>query len=77
VLAAYRGGLREVLLPSLNALQDLRDLPAEVATRLVLHGVRNMDQVFACALLPAVNEDAAVVVDDDRALHRPAVAAPE
>lgn len=77
VLAAYRGGLREVLLPSLNALQDLRDLPAEVAMRLVLHGVRNMDQVFACALLPAVQDDAAVVVDDDRAIHRPAVAAPE
>jgi ATP-dependent Lon protease len=77
VLAAYRGGLREVLLPSLNALQDLRDLPGEVATRLVLHGVRNMDQVFACALLPTVQEDAAIVVDDDRVLHRPAVAAPE
>lgn len=77
VLAAYRGGLREVLLPSLNALQDLRDLPNEVATKLVLHGVRTMDQVFACALLPVVEDDAAVIVDHDRVVHRPAVAAPD
>jgi ATP-dependent Lon protease len=77
VLAAYRSGLREVLLPSLNALQDLRDLPPEVATQLVLHGVRTMDQVFACALLQPVDDEAAVVVDNDRALHRPAVAAPD
>jgi ATP-dependent Lon protease len=65
VLAAYRGGLREVLLPALNAQQDLRDLPKEVTQRIALRGVRTMDEVLARALLPAV-DSAEVVVDDDR-----------
>jgi ATP-dependent Lon protease len=77
VLAAYRSGLREVLLPSLNALQDLRDLPKEVATTLMLHGVRTMDQVFARALLPVVEDDAGINVEHDHVIHRPAVAASE
>jgi ATP-dependent Lon protease len=66
VLAAYRGGLREVLLPALNALQDLRDLPPEVTQRIAFRGVRTMDEVLARALLAAA-ETTAVVVDDDRA----------
>jgi ATP-dependent Lon protease len=53
VLAAYRGGLHEVLLPALNAHQDLRDLPPEVRQRVTFRGVRTMDEVLARALLPA------------------------
>jgi len=69
VLAAYRGGLREVLLPSLNATQDLRDLPAEVLRRVVFRGVGTMDEVLARALLPSADEHA-VVVDDDASIVR-------
>ena len=67
VLAAYRGGLREVLLPALNAQQDLRGLPQEVTQRIVFRGVRTMDEVLARALLPATEDTTAVVIDDDRA----------
>jgi ATP-dependent Lon protease len=70
VLAAYRSGLREVILPALNAIQDLRDLPPEVANRLVLYGVRTMDQVFTRALMPA-SQYGTVMVDDDRSDRRP------
>jgi ATP-dependent Lon protease len=66
VLAAYRAGLREVMLPALNAQQDLRDLPAEVGHRVTFRGVTTMDEVIARALLPA-SGDAIIVVDDDRA----------
>ncbi|HKS06222.1 MAG TPA: endopeptidase La [Gemmatimonadaceae bacterium] len=65
VLAAYRAGLREVLLPALNAQQDLRDLPREVAQRVAFRGVRTMDDVLVRALLPATDH-AAVIIDADR-----------
>jgi ATP-dependent Lon protease len=65
ILAAYRGGLKEVLLPALNAQQDARDLPREVAQRVSLIGVRTMDEVLGRALLPAIGA-ADIVVDDDR-----------
>jgi len=74
ILAAYRGGLKEVLLPALNAEQDLRDLPPEVRARITLRAVRSMDEVLARALLPA-GHSTAVVIDDDEALVRPATAA--
>jgi ATP-dependent Lon protease len=66
VLAAYRNGLREVILPARNALQDLRDVPAEVTGRITLRGVRTMDEVLAHALLPRVPDVPALLVDDDR-----------
>ena len=72
VLAAYRGGLREVLLPARNASQDLRDVPAEVSARMTLRGVRTMDEVLACALLPAATDALTVVVDDEVATGEPA-----
>jgi ATP-dependent Lon protease len=73
ILAAYRSGLREVMLPAVNAEQDLRGLPAEVRTRVTLRAVRTMDEVLALALLPAA-EGPAIVVDDDQPARRAASA---
>ncbi|HEX6039555.1 endopeptidase La [Longimicrobium sp.] len=50
VLAAYRAGIPEVILPSGNK-RDLRDVPADVRERMKFHYVERMDQVFDVALL--------------------------
>ena len=52
VLAAYRAGLLEVILPKGNE-KDLRDVPEEVRTRMVFTFVSTMDEVIQLALLPA------------------------
>ncbi len=52
VLAAYRAGLREVILPASNE-KDLRDVPDEVRANMAFTFVANMDDVFRIALLPA------------------------
>ena len=58
VLAAYRAGLREVLLPKGNE-KDLRELPDEVRDRMHVTFVGTMDDVLALGLLaPAVRADA-------------------
>jgi len=51
VLAAYRSGLREVILPKTNE-KDLRDVPDEVKERMTFTFVQNMDEVLRIALLP-------------------------
>jgi ATP-dependent Lon protease len=53
VLAAYRAGLREVILPKMNE-KDLREIPAEVRTNMVFTFVATMDEVLRLAMLPAV-----------------------
>lgn len=50
-LAAYRAGLREVLLPRGNQ-KDLRDIPDEVKEHMVFTFVGTMDEVIRHALLP-------------------------
>jgi ATP-dependent Lon protease len=50
-LAAYRAGLREVLLPKANE-KDLRDIPEEVRRTMVFTFVQSMDDVLRLALLP-------------------------
>jgi ATP-dependent Lon protease len=50
VLAAYRAGLREVILPATNA-KDLRDLPAAVRDQMRVTGAATMDDVLARMLL--------------------------
>lgn len=50
VLAAYRAGLREVILPAANA-KDLRDLPAAVRDQMRITGATAMDDVIARMLL--------------------------
>ena len=52
VLAAYRAGLREVLLPRGNQ-KDVRDVPPEVREHMTFTFVGTMDEVLAIALLPA------------------------
>jgi ATP-dependent Lon protease len=50
VLAAYRAGLRHVVLPAGNE-RDLRDVPADVQSGMEFHFVEHMDEVFNVALL--------------------------
>ena len=52
VLAAYRAGLREVILPKTNE-KDLRDVPDEVRANMAFTFAATMDDVFRIALLPA------------------------
>ncbi len=51
-LAAYRAGLREVILPRGNE-KDLRDVPKEVRDNMVFSFVTSMDEVLGHALLAA------------------------
>ena len=51
VLAAYRAGLREVILPKANE-KDLRDIPPEVREKMHFTFASSMDEVFLLALLP-------------------------
>jgi ATP-dependent Lon protease len=50
VLAAYRAGITDVILPAGNR-RDLRDVPADVREGMTYHYVERMDEIFALALL--------------------------
>src|SRR5690606_37942110 len=52
VLAAYRAGLREVILPKGNE-KDLRDVPDEVRKSMAFTFAGTMDEVLRLALLAA------------------------
>jgi ATP-dependent Lon protease len=65
VLAAYRAGLREVILPKLNE-KDLRDVPPEVRANMLFTFVSTMDDVLRVALLPAPVPVRAGVFADQR-----------
>src|SRR5881398_2856076 len=52
VLAAYRSGLRQVIMPKSNE-KDLRDVPDEVKKNMAFTFVERMDEVLHLALLPA------------------------
>ena len=62
VLAAYRTGLRELIMPKANE-KDLRDVPDEVKERVRFNFVQSMDEVLRIALLPPVVENADQVVN--------------
>jgi ATP-dependent Lon protease len=49
VLAAFRAGILEVILPRENE-KDLEEIPAEVRERLTMHLVESMDEVLRLAL---------------------------
>ena len=66
VLAAYRAGLREVIMPKANE-KDLRDVPDEVQQHMAFTFVATMDEVLRLALLPPAESDTAPP-DDARAL---------
>jgi ATP-dependent Lon protease len=72
VLAAYRAGLRHVVLPSSNE-KDLRDIPDEVRSTMAFTFVSTMDEVFLLMLLQkpqAVLADAVPTVAPRRAPAR-------
>lgn len=50
VLAAYRAGIMQVILPAGNK-RDLRDVPEDVRAGMTFHYVERMDQVFDLTLL--------------------------
>jgi ATP-dependent Lon protease len=52
-LAAYRAGLREVILPKGN-FKDLRDIPEEIKQHMAFTFVSTMDEVLQHTLLPKV-----------------------
>src|SRR5688572_5532504 len=66
VLAAYRAGLRHLIMPKVNE-KDLRDVPDEVKKLVTFTFVERMDEVLRLALLPPVESDTAPP-DDERAL---------
>ena len=49
VLAAYRAGLRDIILPKGNE-RDLRDVPEDVRSKMRFHFVQRMDDVMSLAL---------------------------
>jgi ATP-dependent Lon protease len=49
VLAAFRGGITEVIMPKENE-KDLEDIPTEVREMMELHLVESMDEVLRLAL---------------------------
>ncbi len=63
VLAAYRAGLREVVLPRSNE-KDLRDVPDEVRANMTFTFVGTMDDVFRVALLPSTGVATSAVLAD-------------
>src|SRR3954469_3075894 len=58
VLAAYRSGLREVIMPKSNE-KDLREVPEDVKKNMVFTFVEKMDEVLHLALLPPVSPELA------------------
>lgn len=53
VLAAYRAGLKTVLIPAQNE-KDLEEIPPEVSQALTLHLVKEMDEVLQLAILHVI-----------------------
>jgi ATP-dependent Lon protease len=51
ILAAYRAGIRRIILPTGNE-RDLRDVPGDVREGITFHFVDRMDEVFDICLLP-------------------------
>jgi ATP-dependent Lon protease len=49
ILAAYRAGIREVILPDQNK-KDLEEVPRDVLDKLSIHYVESIDQVLQLAL---------------------------
>ncbi len=58
VLAAYRSGLREIIMPKSNE-KDLRDVPEEVRKNMSFVFVERMDEVLRLALLEPVSDELA------------------
>ena len=78
VLAAYRAGIRQIILPKSNE-KDLRDVPDQVREHLAFTFVERMDEVLHLALLPRIHgiaDQPAIADVAPRALHQPAATTP-
>lgn len=49
LLAAYRNGIKEVIIPKENS-RDLDDIPPSIRDKMIFHPVEHMDEVLALAL---------------------------
>jgi len=58
LLAAYRDGIREAILP-LDNRPDLKDLPRVIAQKMKIHLVEHMDEVFRIVLTKDLPQKAA------------------
>ncbi len=66
VLAAYRAGIREVILPDENE-KDLEDILDDVREEMTFHFVSHMDAVISRALVGGVDSDVATGTGDSAA----------
>ena len=74
VLAAYRAGIRQIILPKSNE-KDLRDVPDPVKEHIAFTFVERMDEVLHLALLPPVHGIADVIgIPESAAVDRPLAA---
>ena len=73
VLAAYRSGLREIIMPKANE-KDLREVPEDVKKKMAFTFVDRMDEVLHHALLPSVSSELADQLQTDSVASLPAVA---
>ncbi len=62
VLAAYRSGAREIILPEENE-KDVEEIAADVRGETTFHYVDHMDQVLSTALARPVGEEVAAPAD--------------
>ena len=70
VLAAYRAGLRQILMPKANE-KDLRDVPPEVRQNMAFTFVGSMDEVLHHTLLPHADTQRADEVIDEQGVSDP------
>ncbi len=72
ILAAYRAGIREVIMPSGNE-RDLRDVPMDVRDGMAFHFVDHIDQVFRAALVekPSARESPVRVTATPTSARKP------
>jgi ATP-dependent Lon protease len=73
VLAAYRAGLRDVILPTGNE-RDLRDVPDDVRDKMHFHFVQRMDDVMKLALSEPPEPKLAIAEESSQASQEPRAA---
>jgi len=66
ILAAYRAGIREIVMPEENE-KDLEDILEDVREEMKFHFVKHMDDVLSYALVGAVEPDVAAPSGDAEA----------
>jgi len=63
VLAAYRAGIREIVMPEENE-KDLEDILEDVREEMTFHFVKNMEEVLSLTLVQDVDAEVATVAGD-------------